>query len=55
MNPHRYTESEIAAVECAIRERRDIRHFVSDDLPDGLLVRLIAAACRAPSVGFMQP
>lgn len=55
MNPHRYTESEIAAVERAIRERRDIRHFVSGDLPDGLLVRLIDAACRAPSVGFMQP
>lgn len=55
MNPHRYSEPEIAAVERAIRERRDIRHFVPGALPEGLLARLITAACRAPSVGYMQP
>lgn len=55
MNPHRYSDPEIAAVERAIRERRDIRHFVPGELPDGLLPRLIEAACRAPSVGYMQP
>lgn len=55
MNPHRYSDLEIAAVERAIRERRDIRHFVPGVLPEGLLARLMDAACRAPSVGYMQP
>lgn len=55
MNPHRYSNEEVAAVERAIRERRDMRHFVPGALPPGLLERLIAAAHRAPSVGYMQP
>ncbi len=29
MNPHRYSGPEIAAAERAIREHRDIRHFIS--------------------------
>jgi 5,6-dimethylbenzimidazole synthase len=55
MTDHRYSAAEIAAVERAIRERRDMRHFVPGSLPAGLLERLIAAAHRAPSVGYMQP
>lgn len=55
MNPHRYSTEEIAAVERAIRERRDMRHFLPDPLPDGLVERLIEAAHLAPSVGYMQP
>jgi 5,6-dimethylbenzimidazole synthase len=55
MTDHRYTEAEIAAVERAIRERRDMRHFLPDPLPEGLLARLVEAAHRAPSVGYMQP
>jgi 5,6-dimethylbenzimidazole synthase len=55
MNPHRYSTEEITAVERAIRERRDMRHFLLDPLPDGLLERLVAAAHLAPSVGYMQP
>jgi 5,6-dimethylbenzimidazole synthase len=55
MNPHRYSTEEITAVERAIRERRDMRHFLPDPLPDGLLERLVAAAYLAPSVGYMQP
>ncbi|MDP2107899.1 MAG: 5,6-dimethylbenzimidazole synthase [Rhodocyclaceae bacterium] len=55
MNPHRYSTEEITAVERAIRERRDMRHFLPDPLPDGLLERLVAAAHLAPSVGYMQP
>lgn len=50
-----YSEAEIAAVYRAIRERRDIRHFVPGALPEGLLGRLIEAAHHAPSVGYMQP
>jgi 5,6-dimethylbenzimidazole synthase len=55
MNPHRYSTEEIAAVERAIRERRDMRHFLPDPLPDGLVERLVEAAHLAPSVGYMQP
>jgi 5,6-dimethylbenzimidazole synthase len=35
--------------------RRDVRRFRRDALPAGTLERLIATACRAPSVGFSQP
>lgn len=55
MNDHRYSDEEIAAVERTIRERRDMRHFLPDPLPEGLLERLVEAAHLAPSVGFMQP
>lgn len=51
----RYADADIAAVERAIAERRDIRHFVPGELPAGLLERLVAAAHLAPSVGYMQP
>jgi 5,6-dimethylbenzimidazole synthase len=40
----------------AINERRDIRsQFLPDPVPDPVLGRLLNAAHRAPSVGFMQP
>ncbi|MDP1525488.1 MAG: 5,6-dimethylbenzimidazole synthase [Rhodocyclaceae bacterium] len=55
MSDHRYSDQEIAAVERAIRERRDMRHFLPDPLPDGLVERLVEAAHLAPSVGYMQP
>lgn len=55
MSEHRYSDEEIAAVYRAIRERRDVRHFRPDPLPEGLLDRLIEAARLAPSVGYMQP
>ncbi len=55
MTEHRYSDAEIAAVERAIRERRDIRHFVPGELPEGLLERLVEAAHLAPSVGYLQP
>jgi 5,6-dimethylbenzimidazole synthase len=35
--------------------RRDVRRFRRDALPDGMLERLIDAACLAPSVGLSQP
>ncbi|MEW6467186.1 MAG: 5,6-dimethylbenzimidazole synthase [Pseudomonadota bacterium] len=55
MTDHRYTDAEIAALDRAIRERRDMRHFLPDPLPEGLLERLVEAAHLAPSVGYMQP
>ncbi len=51
----RYEEAEIAAVWRAMRERRDMRHFLPDPLPEGMIERLVEAAHLAPSVGFMQP
>jgi 5,6-dimethylbenzimidazole synthase len=54
-NPHRYSDADIAAVYRAIFERRDMRHFIPGELPEGLLGRLIEAAHHAPSVGYMQP
>jgi 5,6-dimethylbenzimidazole synthase len=55
MVEHRYSDTEIAALDRAIRERRDMRHFLPDPLPEGLLERLVEAAHWAPSVGYMQP
>ncbi len=38
-----------------LRWRRDVRRFRSDPLDPGLIDRLIALACLAPSVGLSQP
>ena len=51
----RFSDEEVAAVSRAIAERRDIRRFRPDPVPDGLLLKLLEAAHRAPSVGLMQP
>ena len=50
-----YTDSERAAIYRVIYERRDMRHFLSTPIADEVLLRLLAAAHHAPSVGFMQP
>ncbi|HEX7682619.1 MAG TPA: 5,6-dimethylbenzimidazole synthase [Trinickia sp.] len=50
-----FDDDERAAVYRAIYERRDMRHFVRAPVDPAVLDRLIAAAHRAPSVGFMQP
>lgn len=55
MTDHRYSDAEIAALWRTLRERRDMRHFLPDPLPEGTLERLIEAAHLAPSVGYMQP
>jgi len=55
MTDHRYSDAEIAALWRALRERRDMRHFLPDPLPEGTIERLIEAAHLAPSVGYMQP
>jgi nicotinate-nucleotide--dimethylbenzimidazole phosphoribosyltransferase len=51
----RFAEDERAGVWRAIAERRDIRRFRTDPLPEPLLQRLLEAAHQAPSVGLMQP
>ena len=35
--------------------RRDVRHFLRDPLPNGIIEELIALACLAPSVGLSEP
>lgn len=35
--------------------RRDVRRFRTEALPEGTVERLVACACRAPSVGLSQP
>jgi nicotinate-nucleotide--dimethylbenzimidazole phosphoribosyltransferase len=51
----RFGEEERAGVLRAIAERRDIRRFRTDPLPDELLRLLLEAGHQAPSVGLMQP
>jgi 5,6-dimethylbenzimidazole synthase len=51
----RFNDADRAAVYRAIRERRDMRHFVSDPVDPTVLQRLLDAAHHAPSVGYMQP
>jgi nicotinate-nucleotide--dimethylbenzimidazole phosphoribosyltransferase len=51
----RFDEAERAGVWRAIAERRDIRRFRPDAIPEDLVHRLLEAAHRAPSVGLMQP
>src|SRR6202167_1504117 len=56
MSDHAYPDEQRAAVYRVIEERRDVRRgFRSDPIPPEVLTRVIAAAHRAPSVGFSQP
>lgn len=51
-----FSSAQRAAVYRAIETRRDVRdQFLPEPLPDDLVRRLLQAAHRAPSVGFMQP
>jgi len=51
-----FPEADRAAVYRAIETRRDVRgQFLPDPIEPALLRRLLEAAHRAPSVGFMQP
>lgn len=51
----RYSDQTRAAVHQVIAERRDIRRFRADPVPEDVLERVLTAAHRAPSVGLMQP
>lgn len=54
-NTHAYSEQEQAAIYKVIAERRDMRHFLPTPVAPDTLVRILAAAHHAPSVGLMQP
>ncbi|HZC12852.1 MAG TPA: 5,6-dimethylbenzimidazole synthase [Thermoleophilaceae bacterium] len=51
----RYPPEQLAAVHRVVAERRDIRRFRPDAVPQEVLERVLEAAHRAPSVGLMQP
>jgi nicotinate-nucleotide--dimethylbenzimidazole phosphoribosyltransferase len=51
----RYADEAREAVHRVIAERRDIRRFRPDPVPEDVLQRVLEAAHRAPSVGLMQP
>jgi 5,6-dimethylbenzimidazole synthase len=50
-----FDQAAIDAVYRVIAERRDVRHFVPGAVDEDQLMRLLAAAHQAPSVGLMQP
>ncbi|MFA4929323.1 MAG: 5,6-dimethylbenzimidazole synthase, partial [Patulibacter sp.] len=51
----RFPEAERDALQAIIAERRDIRRFRPDPVPQEVLDRILTAAHRGPSVGLMQP
>ena len=50
-----FSETAQNAVYAAIYGRRDVRSFLTDDVPDEVLRRILEAANQAPSVGLSQP
>ncbi len=50
-----FSQTEQDAIYRVMRERRDMRHFLSDPVDPEVLTRLLNAAHLAPSVGMMQP
>jgi len=50
-----YDEAERETVHRVIAERRDVRRFRPEGVPDDVLDSVLAAAHRAPWVGLMQP
>jgi 5,6-dimethylbenzimidazole synthase len=50
-----FTEPEKEALYKSIYTRRDVRTFLSDPIPEEMIMRLLNAAHHGPSVGFMQP
>lgn len=55
MDDKAFSPEEVAGVYRAIRERRDMRHFLPAPVERAQLLRFLDAANRAPSVGLMQP
>ncbi len=51
----RYQADRLEAVYRVIAERRDVRRFRPEQVPEEVLERVLNAAHRAPSVGLMQP
>ena len=56
LSENSFPSDQRAAVYRVIDERRDVRRgFLADPIPADVLERILAAAHRAPSVGFSQP
>lgn len=53
--PVQFDDGFRASLAALLEWRRDVRRFRRDPLPEGALDRLLAVACRAPSVGLSQP
>lgn len=53
--PNAYSEAEREAIYRVIRERRDIRRFRPDPIPESVIHNILQAGACAPSVGYMQP
>lgn len=51
----RFPDADRDALQAIIAERRDIRRFRPDPVPQAVLDRVLTAAHRGPSVGLMQP
>ena len=51
----RYPDERLEAVYQVIAERRDVRRFRPEEVPEAVLERVLRAAHSAPSVGLMQP
>jgi nicotinate-nucleotide--dimethylbenzimidazole phosphoribosyltransferase len=51
----KFSTADRDVIQRVIRARRDIRHFTSTPVSDGILLRILGAAHAAPSVGLMQP
>jgi nicotinate-nucleotide--dimethylbenzimidazole phosphoribosyltransferase len=51
----RFPQAAREAVYAVIAQRRDVRRFRPDPVPDEVLTRVLSAAHQAPSVGLMQP
>lgn len=53
---HVLSDTEKDGLYKAIFSRRDVRsHFIKEEIPDDVLLRILNAAHHAPSVGFSQP
>ncbi|MGG1364354.1 5,6-dimethylbenzimidazole synthase [Priestia megaterium] len=50
-----FTNDEKQSVYKAIYGRRDVRTFLSDEIPNETVYNILQAAHSGPSVGFMQP
>lgn len=51
----RFPDADRDALQAIIAERRDIRRFRPDPVPQEVIDRVLTAAHRGPSVGLMQP
>jgi 5,6-dimethylbenzimidazole synthase len=50
-----FSESEKQALYNVIYTRRDVRTFLTDKIPEEVVLKILHAAHHGPSVGFMQP